>query len=545
MFLLTRIKKFVFLISVSLLVLPGLAYPCTTLFLPQSRDQVVAANMDWSTGTGLMYINKRDVLKTSAFVSPPLTPLQWTSQYMSLTLTPIGLEFPWEGMNEMGVSVTLLSNPNTLLPQGSDAPAVNGLQFVQYLLDTSATTAEAVANTQSVQVAGPFGALVQYVVCDATGACATIENLNHNLVIREGSSLPYMALTNNGYQRSINYLTALLAVYTPSQILALPAEDSLTRFAKAGILSSEYVPQDDELSYAFSALHTVAQDITQWQMAFQLATQTLHWITRSQWSLKSVELSEFNNQCSTGVQVFHVNSPLSGDVGSYFVEYSSTLNNSLVLSSWQSTDIPSKDVPIVEAYPGTTHCTEENATLSSSQNPSSLGQQVVLTAQVNGAGKNVPTGTVTFQYGTTVLGTGTLNAGGMAQLAVSTLPLGMDSLTAAYGGDTHNAPITSPPMIQTVVQYGTQANLASSQNPTTVNSPVTFVATVTGQGGGTPTGTVTFTLNGGPVAVVPLVNGQASYTMQFKSSGQDLMGADYSGDSNYEPVVSSLTETVN
>jgi hypothetical protein len=100
-------------------------------------------------------------------------------------------------------------------------------------------------------------------------------------------------------------------------------------------------------------------------------------------------------------------------------------------------------------------------------------------------------------------------------------------------------------MIQTVVQYGTQANLASSQNPTTVNSPVTFVATVTGQGGGTPTGTVTFTLNGGPVAVVPLVNGQASYTMQFKSSGQDLMGADYSGDSNYEPVVSSLTETVN
>ena len=545
MFLPTDVNKVVFLISVFLLLLPVLAYPCTTLFLPQSPHQVVAANMDWSTGTGLMFINKRDVLKTSAFVNPPLTPLQWTSQYMSLTLSPIGLEFPWEGMNEMGLSVTLLSNPNTLLPQGSNAPAVNGLQFVQYILDTSANTAEAIANTQSVQIAGPFGALVQYVVCDATGACAVIENLNHNLVIREGSSLPYMALTNNGYQRSVNYLNALLTVYTPSQILGLPAEDSLTRFAKAGILSSEYLPQDDELSYAFSALHTVAQNITQWQMAFQLTTQTLHWITKSQQTLKSVELSEFNNQCSTGVQVFHINSPLSGDVGSYFVQYSSALNGSLALSAWQAKDMGSMQAAIVEAYPGTTRCTEENATLSSSPNTSSLGQQVVLTAQVDGAGKNVPTGTVTFQYGTTVLGTGTLNASGMAQLAISTLPLGMNSLTAAYGGDTHNAPITSPPMIQTVVQYGTQASLTSSQNPTTVNSPVTFVATVTGQGGGTPTGTVTFTRNGGPVAVVPLVNGQASYTMQFPDSGQDLMAANYSGDSNYEPGVSSLTETVN
>ncbi len=545
MFLLTSVKKFVFLISVSLPLLPVLAYPCTTLFLPQSPHQVVAANMDWSTGTGLMYINKRDVLKTSAFVSPPLTPLQWTSQYMSLTLTPIGLEFPWGGMNEMGVSVTTLSNPNTELPQGSNAPAVNGVQFVQYLLDTSATTAEAISNTENVQVTGPFGAFEQYVVCDATGECATIEYLNYALVIREGSSLPYMALTNNGYQRSINYLNALLAVYTPSQILALPAEDSLTRFAKAGILSSEYVPQDDELSYAFCALHTVAQDITQWQMAFQLTTQTLHWITRSQRTLKSVELSEFNNQCSTGVQVFHVNSPLLGDVSSYFVEYSSALNDSLVLASWQSNDMSSKYVPIVEAYPGTTQCTEENAVLSASPNPSSLGQQVVLTAQVTGAGNNVPTGTVTFYYGTTELGTGTLNASGMAQLAISTLPLGIDSLTAAYGGDTHNAPITSPPMSQTVVQYGTQANLTSSQNPTTVNSPVTFVATVTGQGGGTPTGTVIFTRNGGPVAILPLVNGQTSYTMQFSETGQDLMAADYSGDSNYEPGVSSLTETVN
>ena len=544
MFCPTDAKRFLCLISLFLALAPVPTYPCTALFLPQSPHQVVAANMDWSSGAGLMYVNKRDVLKTSAFISPPLTALQWTSKYMSVTLSQTGLEFPWEGMNEMGVSVNLLYNQNSQAPQGSNAPAVNGMQFVQYILDTSATTTEAIANAQSVQINSPFAQTEQYFVCDATGNCATIQNTNQGLTIHQGSSLPYMAQANSGYQASVNYLNALLAIYTRSQILALPATNSLTRFAKAGILSSEYVPEDSEMSYAFSALQTVAEPDTQWQMVFKLTNQTLHWFTASQSTLKYVNLSQFDNQCSTGVQIFPVNSSLSGNVNSSFFEYSSAVNDSLIQSAWQSNELPSSDVPILEAYPGTTQCTEENAVLAASPNPSSLGQQVLLTAQVTGAGNNAPTGTVTFYYGMTELGTGTLNASGVAQLATSTLPLGVDSLTAAYGGDAFNSAITSPPLNQTVGQYGTQMGLTASQNPTIPNYAVQFVATVTGQGGVTPTGTVLFSRNGNPLAIVPLTNGQAAYSLEFVDEGQKSIGVSYSGDNNYEPAFSSLIETV-
>ncbi len=64
------------------------------------------------------------------------------------------------------------------------------------------------------------------------------------------------------------------------------------------------------------------------------------------------------------------------------------------------------------------------------------GQNITLTATVaSQAGRNTPTGTVTFLDGATTLGTGTLNASGVATFSTTTLPAGADSITASYGGD--------------------------------------------------------------------------------------------------------------
>jgi hypothetical protein len=88
-------------------------------------------------------------------------------------------------------------------------------------------------------------------------------------------------------------------------------------------------------------------------------------------------------------------------------------------------------------------------TLTSSPNPSKLGQAVTLTATV---APSTATGAVTFYYGSSVLGTGALN-GGIATTALSTLPAGTHLLTATYGGDANYAPSTpSSPMIQTTVK---------------------------------------------------------------------------------------------
>ena len=73
----------------------------------------------------------------------------------------------------------------------------------------------------------------------------------------------------------------------------------------------------------------------------------------------------------------------------------------------------------------------------SSANPASLGQSVTLTATVSAVapGAGMRTGTVTFKDGTTVLGSGTLNASGVATYSTSGLAVGLHVISAVYSGD--------------------------------------------------------------------------------------------------------------
>ena len=73
-------------------------------------------------------------------------------------------------------------------------------------------------------------------------------------------------------------------------------------------------------------------------------------------------------------------------------------------------------------------------TLVAQPNPVRLDQTLTLTATVRSAfGK--PTGTVAFYNGTAAIGTATLDDKGVATFTISTLPSGLNSLTAQYIGD--------------------------------------------------------------------------------------------------------------
>ncbi|MCX6133089.1 MAG: YDG domain-containing protein [Ignavibacteriales bacterium] len=78
------------------------------------------------------------------------------------------------------------------------------------------------------------------------------------------------------------------------------------------------------------------------------------------------------------------------------------------------------------------------------------GQSVTFTATV--APANAPTGTVTFNDGASVLGTGTLNGSGVATLSTSSLQVAgsSHSITAVYGGDGNFAGSTSGAVQQTI-----------------------------------------------------------------------------------------------
>ena len=117
--------------------------------------------------------------------------------------------------------------------------------------------------------------------------------------------------------------------------------------------------------------------------------------------------------------------------------------------------------------------------LVASPNPSSFGQAVTFTATVTTSGSNAPTGTVTFNDGSTALGMGTLNGSGVATYTTSNLAVGQHPITAVYGGDANNAGSTSPVLTQTVNGATTSTTLSSSSNPAMAGSSITFTATVT------------------------------------------------------------------
>jgi len=87
-------------------------------------------------------------------------------------------------------------------------------------------------------------------------------------------------------------------------------------------------------------------------------------------------------------------------------------------------------------------------TLSSSLNPSTVGNAVAFTAHVS---PSAATGSVSFYDGTALLGAGTL-AGGSASLTTSSLAKGTHSIKAVYGGDANVNGATSAVLSQTVKQ---------------------------------------------------------------------------------------------
>jgi hypothetical protein len=83
--------------------------------------------------------------------------------------------------------------------------------------------------------------------------------------------------------------------------------------------------------------------------------------------------------------------------------------------------------------------------LTVSQNPTTVNDSVTFTATVTGAFGGSPSGTVSFQNGTTVLGSGKVNASThQATLTTRFSNTGTYSIQAVYGGDVHFNASTSP-----------------------------------------------------------------------------------------------------
>ncbi len=180
-------------------------------------------------------------------------------------------------------------------------------------------------------------------------------------------------------------------------------------------------------------------------------------------------------------------------------------------------------------------------TVSGTPNPSSFGSPVTLTGSVTSPG-GIPTGTVTFLDGSTVVGTAPLS-NGLAALTVTSLTTGVHALTASYAVTTNFAASSSAAVAETIsassalsvdrsnascrdtgvgagsgatpfCTIGAAANIATA-GVTVVVASGTYGGNVSVKNSGTPGAPITFTT--APGASVTVAGGSNGFVASSKS----------------------------
>jgi hypothetical protein len=191
--------------------------------------------------------------------------------------------------------------------------------------------------------------------------------------------------------------------------------------------------------------------------------------------------------------------------------------------------------------------TATSPVLTSSANPSYVGQTVTFTVTLNiSSAKSPVTGTINFRDGAGVLGTVNVNTAGVAALSTSTLAAGTHSIYAVYSGDTGLPPGITNAINQVVSTYPTTTTLSASQTTIAYGQSVTFTADVQSPASGAPvSGGVAF-LDGTNVLGVANVNGgSASFTTTSLEAGTDTITAEFVQNQTYSTSTSNaVTVTV-
>ncbi len=178
-----------------------------------------------------------------------------------------------------------------------------------------------------------------------------------------------------------------------------------------------------------------------------------------------------------------------------------------------------------------------------------FGQSITFTASVSALspGAGTPTGIVTFEDGSTILGTATMSSS-VATFTTSALPVANHSISAVYGSDQNFAASTSAALSQTVGKSSTNTKLTKNVSTAVhYGQAVTFTATVAAvsPGAGTASGIVTFKDGATTLGTGALSGGTAIFTTAALQVGSQSITAVYGGNADFSTSASgSTTQTV-
>jgi hypothetical protein len=232
-----------------------------------------------------------------------------------------------------------------------------------------------------------------------------------------------------------------------------------------------------------------------------------------------------------------------GGIASFYPNTLSAGSHSLSASySGDATHAPGKSAAVPLAVMAATTTVQ----LISSANPAYVNQTVTLIAQITSQFGAPVTGSVTFQQGTTTLGTApiTFNKG---VFSINFPTPGTRQITATYSGDNNDVGSASQTLRQVVdsLPAATKTVVTASALELFVGQPETFKAAVSSTDGPIPDGElVTFTNGATTLATVPLSGGVVQFTPTSLAAGTYNIKASYPGDATFKPSSGTLKVTV-
>jgi penicillin V acylase-like amidase (Ntn superfamily) len=293
----------VLFVAVSVLI-PGQVKGCTAFVLQAENQFVLAKNLDWPVGEGMVFVNKRGV-KKSGF-SCVGKRLNWTAKYGSVTFNQFGKEFPLGGMNETGMVIEELNSWGEV-PDRPDVYKLNEFQWIQYCLDNFASVEELINFGDSLEIA-PIFINLHYMVCDSKGQILIVEFYEGQAHFFTGDDIVYPVLSNNHYLNSVKY-TANFEGFGGE----LPLRNDLSsnsRFVKCASMIKALEPGGHMVlpTRAFEILNTVKQADTQWSIVYDVPNKIIRFRIASQKKDKKIDLGIFDFSCDEYVLYHTLNS---------------------------------------------------------------------------------------------------------------------------------------------------------------------------------------------------------------------------------------------
>lgn len=247
----------------------------------------------------------------------------WKSKYASITYNQISRDFPYGGINEAGLGMEILWLDGTNYGDPKESKKlINESQIIQFVLDTSSNTEEAISAVMEVGIQ-PMMAKVHYMICDTQNDCRVLEYLNGKRVITNMPEGKERIIQNNTYANTLRRIRAGRGTFRDSN------KELEEIFSNNGLLNDEEIVEKQ-----FQNLDRVKQgSFSKWHIVYNLNTQQT-WYRKSGGSkIISLNLKDHTFKCKDKKKAdTYLISDVknTGDISEYLEPFQGKMNTELL-----------------------------------------------------------------------------------------------------------------------------------------------------------------------------------------------------------------------